>query len=134
MCHHPISVHLKHSRVEIGSGVIDRAVACEVYDAYWFTVHGVLLRVVQCEECANDVLFHTFVKVCSERGAKPTLSVLLRTAFAAACGAADETGNENVKDRIKAWYLEAQSLRNLPSSADETVPDRVLVRENVLSY
>ena len=122
MCHHSISLHVKRSREGINTGKLDRTVACEVYDAHAAAVHGAMMRVVQCEECASDVMVHTFVKVCSEGGAKPTLSRLLRTAFTAACGAADEIGNQEVRARIRMWYLEAQALRDLPSTVNDPPP------------
>ena len=90
---------------------VDRDVACEVYDAHASALYGVLLRVVQCEECASDVMVHTFMKTFSEGGAKPTLARLLRTGLATACVTADENGNRTVQDRIRAWYLEAQAQR-----------------------
>ncbi len=113
MCHHPISLHAKQAHTDHGASV-DREMACEAYDAYAPAVYGALLRVVQCTECASDVMIHTFVQACPIGGAKPSLAHLLRVSFALACGALDNESNRAVQVRIRAWYLEAQTLSTLP--------------------
>ncbi len=112
MCHHPVSLHAKQARTNGAS--VDREMACEAYDAYAPAVYGALLRVVQCGGCASDVMIHTFVNECTEGATKPTLAKLLRASFALACGALDNESNRAVQVRIRAWYLEAQTLSTLP--------------------
>lgn len=121
MCHHPISLHAKQARTDGAS--VDREMACDAYDAHAPAVYGVLLRVVQCGECASDVMIHTFVDVCTEGNPKPTLAQLLRASFALACGALDNESNRAVQARIRAWYLEAHTLRTLPKPIGNEQPD-----------
>ncbi len=124
MCHHPISLHAKQARIDGAS--IDREMACEAYDAYAPAVYGALLRVVQCTECASDAMIHTFVQACPIGGAKPSLAHLLRVSFALACGALDNESNRAVQVRIRAWYLEAQTLSTLPKPIGNEQTDEFL--------
>jgi hypothetical protein len=134
MCHHPISLHAKQARSSESGNAVDREMACEAYDAFAPSVYGTLLRVVQCPDCASDVMIHSFVKACSEGGAKPTLSRLLRMAFAFACGALDNESNRTTQARIRAWYLEAQTLRTLPKPIYDEQQDGTFVRGRAMGY
>ncbi len=111
MCDHTTSVQLQRTAIAVASAHVDYTTVGEVYDMHAPVVYGVLHRVMQCEDCASEVLLHTFVKVCTRNGAQVTLAVLLRSAFASACAAADAVERPALEGRIKAWYSEALADR-----------------------
>jgi hypothetical protein len=112
---------------------VDRDMACDAYDAYAPAVYGALMRVVQCPDCAIDVMLHTFVNECTEGATKPPLAQLLRASFALACGALDNESNRAVQTRIRAWYLETQTLSTLPKQIGNE-PDGFLGYGSALRY
>lgn len=104
MCEHAVSHHLKRSfQDHLERAVLSDSVRIS-YDVHASAIYGVLLRVVECELCAGDILVHTFIKTCSKDQAPPELYHLLQAALRCSCEGVEEKTRQGMRGRIRAWY------------------------------
>lgn len=104
MCEHIISRHLKLAFVEHihGKATADQIGAS--YDQHAAAVYGVLLRVVECELCAGEILVNTFLTTCCRVQPTPRLHQLVTAALACSCRSIEEKNRHNMNQRIADWY------------------------------
>jgi hypothetical protein len=112
MCEHRIREEVKRSNYGRAETDVERAFACEAYAMHSAPLHKVLLRVVECADCTDHVLVHTFLITPARNGVQPTFAELVRAALAFICGATEEGARKVVQARIRAWYLDAQFERS----------------------
>lgn len=112
MCDHRISKQVQRSNQGPKDPSMEPSFACEAYAQHGVQLHNLLVLVVECAECADHVLVHTFLETPAKEGAQPTFAQLVRVALAFACGASDEGTRKGMQVRIRTWYLDAQFERS----------------------
>jgi hypothetical protein len=80
--------------------------AAEAYADHSLALHTLLLRVLECEECADHLVAHTFLVQPAQSGVQPTLSHLTRSALISACNAVNGFARVRLHARIRSWYLD----------------------------
>jgi hypothetical protein len=83
--------------------------AAEAYADHSLALHTLLLRVLECEECADHLVAHTFLVQPAQSGVQPTLSHLTRSALISACNAVNGFARVRLHARIRSWYLDVVS-------------------------
>ncbi len=116
MCAHSISLHLKEQPPFPSQGWVDPELVSQCYNAHAPAVYGVLMRVLECEECSSNALEHVFVKLFSSGGESPRLHQLIQCAFVRCCDGSGEDGREAMKGRITAWSTEARKTAERPEA------------------
>lgn len=91
---------------------MERSFSCEAYAQHGVQLHNLLVLVVECPECAEHLLVHTFLESSATEDAQPTFAQLVRTALAFACGASDEGTRKGIQARIRSWYLDVHFERS----------------------
>lgn len=128
MCSHGISQHLADAPDERTPEMMDAETVVQCYDRYSAAVHGALLRVMDCDECAGNVLVATFVHARTT-GTFPTLSAMLRQAFICGIEASGDTEQLILRSRIHAWMVEARS-----KAKEMEAPDRSTAKIPTLGF
>lgn len=108
----------------------DRAVVGELYDAYGGALFGVVLRIVQSRELAEQVLQDTFVKVWRNSASYDASKGRL---FTWLVNIARNTAIDATRTAHFQHYRKTESLENLVHrpSADTLNPEHIGVREVV---
>jgi len=106
MCDHRISKQVQRSNQGPKANSVERSFACGAYAQHGVQLHNLLVLVVECTECADHVVVHTFLETSAKVGVQPTFAQLVRVALAFACGASDEAERKGIQARIRAWYLD----------------------------
>lgn len=122
MCEHVISRHLKLAFVE---HMHEKAEADQIsasYDQHASAVYGVLMRVVDCEMCAGEILVNTFVTTCCKDQPSPRLHQLMTAALACSCRSMEEKDRHHMHQRITDWYSTSRAHSpTLPQAASIAV-------------
>jgi len=85
---------------------IDGGPAHETFLAEAAELYGILVRVVECADCADRVLARTYSELPPDAGARPTLVALVREALTFAYGSVEGAERDRLEARIRVWYME----------------------------
>lgn len=111
MCDHPISTYVLRQHFGKSSVVSGESFAADAYADHAQALRTLLLRVLECGECADHLVAHTFLVQPAVGGVQPTLSLLTRSALISACNAVNGFARVRLHARIRCWYLDVVSGR-----------------------
>jgi hypothetical protein len=105
MCDHPISRSILLADQGPVSRTIGSEFACEAYADHGVELHRILSRVLECAQCTELLVAHTFLARPAMGGVQPTLQQLTRTALVFACGALGDSARQQLQIRIRTWHI-----------------------------
>lgn len=112
----------------------DKSVIGELYDLYSDTLYGIVLRIVQQEGLAQDVLQESFVKIWKNGSKYDTSKGTLFTWMLNICRntAIDKTRSANYKRRDKIHVID-QTVYNNEKWSCEQKPDHIGLHQEVIN-
>jgi hypothetical protein len=105
MCDHPISRSILQANRGAVGHTSDSEFACKAYATHGPELHRIVTRVLDCPECTEMLVAHTFLALPATRGVQPTLAQLTRSALVFACSALGDSARQQLQQRIRAWHI-----------------------------